>query len=102
MSEKQPPTLYEWAGGMPAFERLTEIFYQRVKEDPLVAPLFEHMSSEHPKYVAHFIAEVFGGPKVYSDERGGHAAMISRHLNRMLTQEQRAHWARLIGECADE
>ena len=22
-----PPTLYEWAGGMPAFERLTGAFY---------------------------------------------------------------------------
>lgn len=102
MSEKYPPTLYEWAGGMPAFERLTEIFYQRVKEDPLLAPIFAAMAPDHPQRVARFIAEVFGGPKLYSSERGGHASMISRHLGRMLTQEQRAQWARLICECADE
>ncbi|MBI1881962.1 MAG: globin [Chloroflexi bacterium] len=102
MSENQPPTLYEWAGGLPAFERLTEIFYQRVKEDPLLAPVFAHMSSEHPQHVAHFIAEVFGGPNLYSNESGGHAHMISRHVGRLLTQEQRTRWAHLIGECADE
>jgi hemoglobin len=28
--------------------------------------------------------------------------MISHHLNRMLTPEQRMHWAHLIAECADE
>jgi hemoglobin len=101
MSEKYPPTLYEWAGGMPAFERLTEIFYQRVKEDPLLAPVFANMSSEHPQHVAHFIAEVFGGPKLYSSQRGGHATMVSRHVGRMLTQEQRTRWTHLICECAD-
>ena len=28
-SPKQVPTVYEWAGGSEAFERLTEIFYRR-------------------------------------------------------------------------
>lgn len=102
MSEQNPPTLYEWAGGMPAFERLTEIFYQRVKEDPLLAPVFAGMSAEHPHHVARFIAEVFGGPKLYSSERGGHATMVSHHVGRMLTQEQRTRWTHLICECADE
>jgi hemoglobin len=31
------PSLYEWAGGAPAFERLSEVFYGRVREDPVVA-----------------------------------------------------------------
>jgi len=28
------PTLYEWAGGAEALERLTERFYVKVKADP--------------------------------------------------------------------
>ena len=32
------PTLYEWAGGMPAFERLTSAFYARVLKDDLLEP----------------------------------------------------------------
>lgn len=37
------PTLYEWAGGDGAFERLTAIFYEDVLKDPLLRPLFENM-----------------------------------------------------------
>lgn len=66
MSGNYPPTLYEWAGGMPAFERLTDILYTRVEEEPLLAPLFANAGPDHRKYVAQFIAEVFGGPKTYS------------------------------------
>jgi hypothetical protein len=50
----QPPTLYEWAGGMPAFERLTTVFYERVLADALIGPLFAQMNAKHPAYVAHF------------------------------------------------
>ncbi|MGH2588800.1 MAG: group II truncated hemoglobin, partial [Dehalococcoidia bacterium] len=39
---------------------------------------------------------------LYSEERGGHAAMISRHLQRSLTETQRRRWVQLLGECADE
>lgn len=102
MSEQATPTLHDWAGGTAIFERLTDIFYERVKDEPLLASLFEDMSPEHAKYVGHFIAEVFGGPPLYSEERGGHATMITHHLGKNLTQEQRTRWAHLICECADE
>lgn len=36
----EPPTLYEWAGGGDAFERLTEVFYRRIPDDELLADLF--------------------------------------------------------------
>jgi hemoglobin len=95
------PTLYEWAGGMPAFERLTQVFYDRVPQDPLLAPLFAQMDPQHPQHVARFIAEVFGGPKTYSGEHGGHAAMLAKHLRRHLSEAQRARWMALLLECAD-
>jgi hemoglobin len=95
------PTLYEWAGGMPALLRLTEYFYQQVRSDPVLAPIFAHMKGEHPRYVAQFLAEVLGGPQSYSQERGGHPHMIAQHLNRHLTDEQRKRWMTLLLECAD-
>ncbi len=97
-----PPTLYEWAGGMPAIERLMDSFYRKVRQDAVLGPLFAHMSEDHPRHVAHFIAEVLGGPPRYTKERGGHPHMISRHLDRHLTQPQRAQWVRLLLETADE
>jgi truncated hemoglobin YjbI len=99
--ESGVPSLYEWAGGMPAFERLTEIFYQRVKDDLVLAPLFARISPEHSSHVAQFIAEVFGGPKGYS-ARGGHPEMVRHHLGKLLTEPQRRRWAAMIVECADE
>ena len=95
------PTLYEWAGGMPALERLTATFYARVLQDPLLGPVFAHMPPAHPRHVAQFLAEVFRGPAAYSAERGGHATMLAEHLGRRLTQAQRAQWVRLLCESAD-
>ena len=34
--QRSTPTVYEWAGGQAAFERLTDVFYRRVREDPIL------------------------------------------------------------------
>ena len=102
MSEPPIPTLYEWLGGAPALERLFSTFYARVPNDPLLGPVFAHMSADHVAHVAAFVAEVFGGPKAYSEHLGGHANMIHHHVGRALTEPQRARWLWLLLECADE
>jgi hemoglobin len=99
---KAVPTVYEWAGGTAAFERLTNIFYGHVLQDPILRPIFEHMSSDHPKHVALWLSEVFGGPKAYTNELGGYHHMLSKHRNLMLREEQRARWLQLLGASADE
>ena len=33
------PTLYEWAGGIDALNRLTSVFYDTVLKDPLLEPV---------------------------------------------------------------
>jgi hemoglobin len=96
------PTLYEWAGGMESFDRLTEAFYKRVRADELVGPLFAHMPDDHPHHVAMWLAEVFGGPEAYTDELGGYPRMVSKHLGLAISEPQRARWAQLIGLAADD
>lgn len=96
------PSLYEWLGGLPALERLLDQFYERVREDATLAPIFAHMGADHPKHVAAFFAEVLGGPAGYSASRGGHPHMIQQHLNRRLTQAQRRAWVALLLDTADE
>ncbi len=96
------PTLYEWAGGMVAFERLTALFYQKVLADDLLEPVFGRMSADHPQHVAHFLAEVFGGPPQYSTVDGGsHHRMIQHHFGKYLTEAQRQRWVHLLLETAD-
>lgn len=96
------PTLYDWAGGTEAFERLFTAFYPKVAGDPVLAPVFAGMDPDHPKHVAAWLGEVFGGPKVYSERHGGHRHMISRHLGRALTERHRRQWVRLLIDTADE
>jgi CDGSH-type Zn-finger protein/truncated hemoglobin YjbI/uncharacterized Fe-S cluster protein YjdI len=98
----ETPTLAEWAGGRDMLRALTVAFYNKVPDEPLLAPVFAHMDRRHAERVADFIAEVFGGPPVYSSEGGGHVGMIVKHLGRGITEEQRARWVDLMIETANE
>ena len=40
---------------------MTRAFYAHVPGDPLLAPVFAHMSDKRPEHVADLLAEVFGG-----------------------------------------
>jgi len=101
-SEQKPPSLFEWAGGIEALRKLTAVFYDKVLADEVLRPLFEHMQPDHPQRVADFLGEVFGGPRTYSENFGGHARMLSQHLNRGLTETQRRRWVDLLLDSADE
>ncbi len=97
------PTVFEWAGGFPAFIRMTRLFYEKhVPEDPLLAPLFANMAADHPERVARWLAEVFGGPKLYSTQCGGYTRMISQHLGKQITEEHRKRWVTHLAESARE
>ncbi len=100
---KLTPTLYEWAGGREAMEQLTKVFYEKVLQDPLLAPVFKDMSANHSQHVAHFIAEVFGGPRLYTEEdKGSHARMVAHHIGRQLDEQKRKRWMDLLLQTADE
>src|SRR5262249_20042643 len=102
-AEDWEPTLFEWAGGFPALTRMTRLFYSKfVPEEPLLAPLFANMAPDHPERVASWLGEVFGGSKRYSEEYGGYTRMLSQHLGKALTEEQRSRWVSLMWRSADE
>jgi hemoglobin len=96
------PTIFEAAGGSPAFEALTVRFYEEVKADPLLSPVFASFTTEHAKNVAIWLGEVFGGPPRYSEERGGHRTVLERHRNLGLSPNQKERWVHLMLETAEE
>jgi CDGSH-type Zn-finger protein/truncated hemoglobin YjbI len=97
------PTLFEWAGGFPALLRMTRIFYSKyVPEDTVVGPLFARMSPDHPERVAAWLSEVFGGSDFYSRQYGGYSRMISQHVGKCITEEQRAHWVKMLCQSAED
>jgi hemoglobin len=97
------PTLYEWAGGHEAFERLLNVFYDRVEQDDLLSPLFPGgVGEEHRRHVTAWWSEVFGGPAQYTEELGGYERMVRKHRGLAITPEQRFRFAALMSLAADE
>jgi CDGSH-type Zn-finger protein/truncated hemoglobin YjbI len=87
------PTLFEWAGGLPALTRMTRLLYEKhVPADDLLAPLFaEIMPPDYPQREAAFLAEAFGGPAA--------TLPIGRPA---FTEEQRARWVALAIRSGDD
>ncbi|GGW49557.1 group II truncated hemoglobin [Streptomyces xantholiticus] len=95
MSEK-PSTLYEAVGGADALRRLSNTFYEAVLADPVLAPVFADFTPTHIEHVAVWLAEVFDGPTRFTDELGGHHALLRAHLGLQITEEQRLRWMELM------
>jgi CDGSH-type Zn-finger protein/truncated hemoglobin YjbI len=87
------PTLFEWAGGLPALIRTTRLLYDKhVPADDLLAPLFAAMPPELPLHEAALLAQAFGGPKATQQETSRPG----------FTEQQRARWVALATRAADE
>ena len=57
------PTLFEWAGGLPALTRMTRLLYEKhVPADDLLAPLFADMAPDRAQREAAVIGAAFSGP----------------------------------------
>jgi CDGSH-type Zn-finger protein len=97
------PTLFQWAGGLPALTRMTRLLYEKhIPADDLLAPVLADMPPGHPQREASWLAEAFGGPAWYSQQHGGAAAAGQAHAGRGFTEKQRARWAALALRAADE
>jgi hemoglobin len=96
------PTLFEYAGGAPAFLKLTDAFYDKVKADPELEIVFKDFTDEHAHRVALWLGEVFGGPQAYSEQRGGHLTILGAHAGRHLSKTQRDRWVELMIHTACE
>ena len=92
------PTLFEWAGGLPALTRMTRLLYEKhVPADDLLAPLFATMAPGYPQQEAAVLAEAFGGPPAPSPGPAGHAPQAFPG-----TEAERARWVALATRAADE
>jgi hemoglobin len=97
------PSLFEWAGGAEAFERMIGAFYDRVEEDDLLSVLFPGgVSEEHRDHVVAWWIEVFGGPPRYSEDLGGYEQMLAKHRGLRISADQRFRFASLMSLAADD
>jgi len=86
-------TVFEFVGGMPFFERLVDRFYEGVAADPVLLRLYPDQSDLGPARhrLALFLAQYWGGPTTYSDERG-HPRLRMRHAPFLIGPQERDHW----------
>ena len=95
-------SLYDHAGGWEGLYRLSDIFYHRCLEDPLLKPLFGHEQPGHVERFTAFTAETFGGPNTFSQKMGGFHHLIEAHRGFNISEAQRQRFVALYMEAADE
>jgi len=91
----QEMTVYEAAGGMPFFEALVDRFYEGVAADPDLLALYpepEDLSGARHRLTL-FLAQYWGGPDTYSQERG-HPRLRMRHATFAVGPDARDRWLR--------
>jgi CDGSH-type Zn-finger protein/truncated hemoglobin YjbI len=88
------PSLFEWAGGLPALTRMTRVLHEKLlPADDVLAPAFADLPVGAPEREAAWLAEAFGGPR-----QGGATALAGRDLS----PADRARWLTLAIRAADE
>jgi len=84
-------SVYEMVGGDSTFQKLADAFYSRVEADDVLRPMFP-ADLEPGKYWQYlFLAQFFGGPTRYIEERG-HPRLRMRHAPFIIDQQGRDHW----------
>lgn len=93
MSDDEAVTVYEAAGGQPFFDDVVEGFYGGVVADPLLRPLYPDDLTEAKAHLALFLAQYWGGPTTYSEQRG-HPRLRMRHVPFRIGVAERDAWVR--------
>ena len=87
------PTLFFRVGGMPFFERLVDAFYDGVRTDAVLLPLYPEQpdltGARHRLTL--FLAQYWGGPTTYMEERG-HPRLRMRHFPFHVGPLERDRW----------
>jgi hemoglobin len=74
------PSIYEYAGGAPAFLALARAHHARCLADPELEHPFSHGTHpEHVERLAAYWGEVLGGPTAYSQGVGDQSALVAMH-----------------------
>ena len=94
------PTLYDQIGGLETFQRLVDAFYRGVENDLVLRPMYPDDLTESREHLALFLAQYFGGPGTYSEQRG-HPRLRMRHAPFTVNREAHDAWLRHMRDAVD-
>lgn len=85
-------SLWEQMGGSETFARIAHTFYEGVREDAVLAPMYPDGDWEGAEWrLRSFLEQYWGGPSEYSEQRG-HPRLRMRHAPFAVTLEAKEHW----------
>ncbi len=83
---------WEQVGGRATFEKLVRAFYEGIKVDEVLLPMYPTDDLEGAiQRLTGFLEQYWGGPTTYSEERG-HPRLRMRHAPFAITPTARDRW----------
>jgi hemoglobin len=98
------PTLFDFAGGEPAFLALATAHHGRCLEDPELNHPFSHPGQDprHVERLAAYWAEVMGGPPSYSWSSGDQSTVLRMHAGHGDMSDLGERFIRCFAAAADD
>ncbi len=97
-------TFFDEIGGLPVVEGIVNRFYEGVADDPVLGPMYrteDLADGSAARRLALFLAQYWGGPSTYSQERG-HPRLRMRHAPFAVTPTAARHWLTHFRAALDE
>lgn len=83
--------MFDRVGGHQFFSDLVDRFYGHVALDPVLRPLYPEDLEESKAHLALFLAQYWGGPATYQEQRG-HPRLRQRHAPFVIGTAERDAW----------
>ena len=94
-------SFWQEVGGRPTFEKLVRAFYEGVKTDEVLLPMYPEADLEGAiQRLTGFLEQYWGGPGTYSQERG-HPRLRMRHQPFTVNPDARDRWLLHMRAAAD-
>ena len=95
-------SFYDEVGGHDTFHAIVSRFYQLVREDEILRPIYpEDELDAAEERLRMFLEQYWGGPRTYSDRRG-HPRLRMRHAPFRIGYIERDAWLRCMRVAVDE
>ncbi|VEH06643.1 globin domain-containing protein [Corynebacterium kutscheri] len=93
---------YEEVGGEETFRKLVHLFYQRMRTDDLIGPMYPTHDWEGAEdRLRWFLAQYWGGPHTFSENRG-HPRLRMRHHLFAIGEKEAHRWLEIMDAAIEE
>ncbi|GAA4635303.1 globin [Mycolicibacterium sediminis] len=93
---EEPESFYDAVGGADTFRTIVGRFYELVRDDEILRPLYPEDDLDGAEVrLRMFLEQYWGGPRTYSDQRG-HPRLRMRHAPFQIGFLERDAWLRCM------